>query len=351
MGSLLLLLVSSPFWVGLEAGPHAVGFESMPLRDYARPFRADGADRDRVVTVSVWYPARDSEGREPMPFGRYVGSGNEQLAQRLRASGRELTEEQFSSLLESPTAAFEGLERSSGSFPLVVFGAGLTAPTYIQWVLCEYLASHGYVVVAVPSIPYRDDVPAGYDALTVETLARDVELVIHEMHDDPRVDGAKLGLVAWSVSGVSHVLLQMKNPGVGAVASLDAATGYSYGAELLRGSLYFDPTRTGAAFFHATDSRDATSPAPKNFDYYDTIHQGPGYFLTIDGMTHAEFTSLGSVVPIGGDLERQARYRLLCTYVRRFLDAALKGDASAVEFLDVTPSRHGYEGLILSKKR
>lgn len=351
MISLLLFLASSPLWVGLDAGPYSVGFETMPLRDYARPFGAGSAERDRVLTVSIWYPAGDSMGREPMPFSRYVGTGAEELVERFRASGHALDEGQISSLYETPTAAFDGLERSPGSFPLLLFGAGLSAPSYVQSVLCEYLASHGYVVVAVATLPYREDVPAGYDALTVDTLLRDIELVIHEMHDYPGVDLEKLGLVAWSVSGVSHVLLQMKNPDVSAVASLDAATGYAYGIELLRASLYFDPARTRAAFFHATDSRAATSRAVKNFEYYDSIHRGPSFFLTIDGMTHTEFTSLGSVVPGDGTVERHERYRRLCLYVRRFLDDALKNDESAAEFLDVTPSRHGFDGLILSKRR
>jgi dienelactone hydrolase len=229
-------------------------------------------------------------------------------------------------------------------------GTGLTAPIYLNTVLCEYLASHGYVAIAVPSMAYREDVSPGYDALTIETHLRDLELVIHELRDYPGVDIENLGLVAWGSGGIAQVLLQMKNPNVAAVASLDAASGYRYGHELITASLYFEPSRARAAFFHATDSRATTSRAEKSFEYYDSVHRGPSYLLLIEGAAHAEFTSLASVVPLDGRPEVRRRYRLLCEYVRRFLDLAMKDDTAAAEFLEVTPSRHGFDGLILSKR-
>jgi hypothetical protein len=54
------------------------------------------------------------------------------------------------------------------------------------------------------------------------------------MHDYPEVSDGRIGLVAWSLGGVAQALLQMKNPDVGAVVSLDAATGYAYGEKLSR---------------------------------------------------------------------------------------------------------------------
>jgi len=347
----LLLLALSAFWAGLEAGPHRVGFETLTLRDYARPFRTEGDDRTRQLTLAIWYPARTTDDGEPLPFGRYVGSDRELFAERLRVSGHRLDEDELSRLVGTETAAFEGAPRAPGSFPTILFGTGLRAPIYLNTVMCEYLASHGYVVIAVPSIAYREDVSPDYDALTIDTHLRDLELVIHEMRDYPGVDIENLGLVAWGSGGIAQVLLQMKNPDVAAVASLDAASGYRYGYDLLTTSLYFEPARARAPFFHATDSRAATSRAEKSFEYYDSVHRGPSYLLLIEGMAHAEFTSLASVVPLSGQPEVRRRYRLLCEYVRRFLDLAMKDDSEAAAFLEVTPSRHGFDGLILSKRR
>jgi dienelactone hydrolase len=353
-----LLLSAAALWGELDPGPHPVGFEQIESFDYSRPFRDEGDNRARPITMSIWYPADGAADEvRPLTFGRYVdgADGRESFRARLASYGFPLSPVELETLLSSETSAVEKAPRASGPFSLLLFGTGLTGPFYLNTVLCEYLASHGYVVVSIPSLPAREDVEAAYDALAVDAQVRDMEFVIQAMHDYPEVSKLPLGLVAWSLGGVSQALLQMKNPDVGAVVSLDAATGYTYGEKLLESSIFFEPRRATAAFFHATDSRES-GQVPKSFRYYDEVVRGRSYFLTIEGATHAQFTSLGTVVPLHvvsrEDSEKALeRYRRLCLYVRRFLDAALKSDASAAEFLADAPTRHGFDGLVLSRKR
>jgi dienelactone hydrolase len=289
-------------------------------------------------------------------FGRYAdgADGRESLRARLGTYGFPLSEASLEALFSAETVAVEKAPRASGPFPLLLFSAGLTGPFYMNTVLCEYLASHGYVVVALPTLPAREDVEAAYDALAVDAQIRDLEFAVQEMHGYPEVSGGGFGLVAWSLGGVAQALLQMKNPDVGALVSLDAATGYAYGEKLLESSIFFEPRRATAAFLHATDSRQS-GQVPKSFRYYDEIAKGRAYLLTIEGATHAEFTSLASIVPGKADLpgaeEACERHRRLCLYVGRFLDASLKGDRAASEFLEDAPTRHGFDGLVLSRKR
>lgn len=354
--SLLAIALSASLWGGLEAGPHGVGFEQIESFDYSRPFRAEGDDRARPITMSIWYPASATEA-SPLKFGRYIdgADGRERFRERLTTYGFSLSDAELDALISSETPAVEKAPRAEGPFPLLLFGTGLTGPFYLNTVLCEYLASHGYVVVAIPSLPAREDVEAAYDAFAVDAQIRDMEFVIQDMHDYPEVGRERIGLVAWSLAGVSQALLQMKNADVGAVVSLDAATGYAYGEKLLESSLFFEPRRATAAFLHTTDSR-ASAQVPKSFRYYDEVVRGRSYFLTIDGATHAEFTSMASVVPFrvvsrdGSDASLE-RYRRLSLYALRFLDATLKNDRSASEFLEDAPTRHGFDGLVLTRKR
>jgi dienelactone hydrolase len=358
--SLLQLLLSAAALSGqLERGPHLVGFEQVESFDYSRPFRAEGELRARPITMSVWYPAEDGSdaGARPLTFGRYVdgADGRESLRTRLATYGFRLSEPELEALYASKTAAVEKSPRASGPFPLLIFGTGLTGPFYLNTVLCEYLASLGYLVVAIPSLPAREDVEAAYDALAVDAQIRDMEFVIQEMHDYPEIEDGRMGLVAWSLGGISQALLQMKNPDVRAVVSLDAATGYAYGEKLLESSIFFEPRRATAAFLHATDSRES-GQVPKSFRYFDEVVRGRSYLLTIGGASHAEFTSIATVVSANvssreGAKDLRERYRRLCLYVGRFLDASLKGDDSAEEFLEDAPTRHGFDGLVLSRKR
>ena len=307
---LLLLVALSPFWPGLEPGPYGIGYESLPIRDYSRPFRSSGEDRTRLLTLSIWYPAEPSPTDAPMGFDRYVEPSGPGRARDVGPRERPSAERRRAARGHGyrDRGGRRSGRRSAGVYPLLLFGSGITAPTYLHTVLCELLASHGYVVVAVPSLAYRADVSPDYDALTVETHLRDLELVIHELRDYPGADIETLGLVAWGSGGVAQVLLQMKNPDVAAVVSLDAASGYRYGRELLSESLYFEPARTTAAFFHVTDSRESTG-RPKSFDYYDNVHRGPELLLLMEGARHAELTSLASVVPPDTSDDVRRRYR------------------------------------------
>ncbi len=335
-----------------------MGFEQLESFDYSRPFRAEGENRARPITMSIWYPADVTTGdRRPLTFGRYLdgADGRESFRARLATYGFPLSPTEIDALVSSETPAVEKAPRAPGPFPLLLMGTGLTGPFYLNTVLCEYIASLGYVVVAIPSLPAREDVEAAYDALAVDAQIRDMEFVLQEMHDYPEVAFGRVGLAAWSLGGVAQALLQMKNPDVGAVVSLDAATGYDYGEKLLESSIFFDPRRATAAFLHVTDSRESAQ-VPKSFRYFDEIVRGPSYLLTIAGATHAEFTALATAVPFRvvtreGSEEALERYRRLCLYVGRFLDASLKTDDTATEFLNDAPTRHGFDGLVLSRKR
>jgi dienelactone hydrolase len=350
------LVPASPFWGKLEPGSHGVGFEQIEAYDYSRPFRRGGSLGPRPIVMSIWYPATASDAGAPVELGRYAGGdGLGELADRMRAYRTPLSPEELALLASTPTAAVESASRADGPFPLLVFGTGLSAPSYLSSVLCEYLASHGYVAVAIPSLPYRSDVEADYDLFAVDAQMRDMEFVIQRMHDYPEVGIDRIGLVAWSLGGVTQALLSMKNESVRAVVSLDAATGYAYGQKLVETSIYYDPERATAAFFHATNSRESDA-VEKSFRYFDEIVRGYSVLALIEGATHAEFTSLGGVVghtvrPNESTPEVFRRYHLLCLYVRVFLDATIREDADASSFLRDAPTRHGLEGIVLSRKR
>lgn len=348
------------FWSDVEPGPHGVGFERVVLRDVSRPFRDEGAagERARRVEIAVWYPAEPSPDapNSILPFRRYVEGDERRFEEWIRATGASPSEDAIARILEGDTRARQNAPRAQGRFPLLLFGTGLSAPPYVHTVLSEYLASHGYVCIAVPSIPPREDVAPRRNARNVEGHIRDLELALRELHDHPGVDASRLGLVAWSMGGVAQALLQMKNSNVKALVSLDAATGYTYGQRLLEDSLHFEPERATAPLLHVTGPEEAIGSARKSFRYYEAVSRGPAFLLQVEGLSHSQFTSLGSVVlhaQLG--LEESAgvleQYRRVCLYVRHFFASTLLDDAQSARFFEVAPSRHGFEGVVLSRRR
>ncbi len=91
-----------------EAGPWAVGRTTALVDD----------DRGGQLTVDVWYPA--TEAPEPTPYSPTIFTG---LAQH-------------------------GAPRADGTFPLVAFSHGNSGIRWQSYFVTEWLASHGFVVVA-----------------------------------------------------------------------------------------------------------------------------------------------------------------------------------------------------------
>ncbi len=248
----------APPWDRLPGGSHDVGFKVEQRFDFSRPYRLDVApSRDehaRPIRMFIWYPARHRPSDQSLAYGEYLA-----LADLSTAPGETPAAPQPSAV-ESLVAASEEPERfrqivprwlatrtravrqapvAEGRFPLLVFAPGGTTPAYLHAGLCEYLASHGYISVAVPSLPGRAGERWPFDQTGIDLHLRDQELALSHLFAWPSVDRGKLGLLSWSVGGVSHALLQMRNPDVDAVVSLDGATGYAYGKELIRSSIFF----------------------------------------------------------------------------------------------------------------
>lgn len=139
-------------------GPHTVGFRTAFATDYSRRY---GAQTGRPIFVSSWYPARVLGDSSTLCYGDYLAVTAETeayaaFAERLTAYNREATIqyglEQGASLLAQrellPMRAFRNAEPVAGSFPVVVYHPGLGGSYEENSILCEYLASFGYIVVS-----------------------------------------------------------------------------------------------------------------------------------------------------------------------------------------------------------
>lgn len=99
---------------------------------------------------------------------------------------------------------------------------------YYTFFTAEFLAANGFVVVSLPRLAQMRASVCGFDLNCLKLQQADLEFAIEKMRGFPNVDASKIGLIAWSFSGLAVAHLQIKNPNVKAVVSLDAATGYQY---------------------------------------------------------------------------------------------------------------------------
>ena len=140
-------------------GPHPVGFKVVEQYDYSRVYgsttdelgRPVSGERARPLQTLIWYPAQKSLGK-PMTVNDYG-----QLASTETSFGKpDMSPEMkqwnvaMTPTLKDSMWARRDAPLASGHFPVIIY-----APANMSWEnadLCEYLASHGYVVIASPSI-------------------------------------------------------------------------------------------------------------------------------------------------------------------------------------------------------
>lgn len=349
-------------WGGLERGPHAVGFRFVYRLDHSRNWRATedaegyprGGRRGRPVRVSVWYPARARAGAAPMLYRDYMPATaagaefaelNRLLQKRDAANLRaSLGDAAFERLSATRTGASMGATPARGPFPLVVYSAGLNNSSEDNVVLCEYLASHGYVVAAVPQAGVTSlDVDLKFpSAPDLETQVLDLQFAVGALRDFAAADPTRLGVAGYSVGGVAALDFVLRGTDVDALVTLDPTFGVAPRVRLVTDAPHYAPARVRAPWLYVHRREPATSLA-----VFDALRHAPRYRLELAGVAHRDFSSLALFAPhapaAGARTPETARrgYLLLCRRVLAFFDAHLKQDARALALVGRAPEDSG----------
>ena len=325
----------SPLWGQLVAGPHASGYTTRFVADRSRTWASQSTDNGRPIRISVWYPA--AAGGAAMRIADYVrpgasgmfGAAEAALEHRDRAVVAEWApDDQLPALLGTPMQAVRDATPAPGRFPLVLYAAGINAYTLSNVVLAEFLATHGMIVVTVPSLGPSPDVPEQeYNALELGDALRDLEFAWSVMRDDPRVDPSKVAVVGHSLGGTIALLMAMHNANLSAAVSLDGTYGFA-GSDAEAFITAYAPARFDVrASILDLRRKDARVDlrAVRGFRHADR------YFATLPDMFHGTFTSFqmgalafhaappqnarpGWTQAIGAE-----RYQQVCVGVREFL--------------------------------
>lgn len=359
----------SPLWGKLDRGPHQIGFKLFEDWDFSRTYYAKydyenkkhEGERARPIRVYVWYPAEDSD-ISAMQLVKYFdlalddfGPHQETDKKKFRNEiplARGLTEKSLDALLKKKTAAKENASPKQGKFPLLVFGQGLYYESPITHsILCEYLASHGYVVATCPLIGTYSRL-VNLDVVDLETQVRDMEFVISLMRKFEAVDPDKLGLLGFDLGGMSALVLAMRNTDVDAFASLDAGILFSHPSGLPRTSPHYNVERFRIPWIHMTRS-EAVENIPQNdaIDFlYETKKYGDSYLLLFDDTRHVDFTSYSMFEietpvpaywgPVKGFPQR--RYETICKYVLYFFSAYLLDNRKGLDFINKKFDKSSY---------
>lgn len=366
----------------LPAGPYAVGFEARDLVDRTRTYRAtvtvSGApetrERGRPVQTSIWYPAAPT-GRAPMRYADYFALAARQegaldgaaLARAIAAYRRlwlaeGITPGRMDSVLQAPVAARRNVAPARGRFPVVVYNAGGGQPSWDNSVLCEFLASHGYVVIASPSTWNWERTRAlADDIASAEAAARDMEFQLGVARTLPYADPGPVAVMGYSWGGLAGPMVAERNGDVAAVVNLDGSIRYY--PELFATASHHDPAAMRAAFLQLSQGLErmeleakAAGQEPdtamvrlltRPFAFFEGIRYADAWHVTMRRFGHGNFSS--NFVMLWGErhpgepteAEDVAGYGVLGRYVLAFLNANLRHDAAARAWLARSPADNG----------
>lgn len=372
----LVLLLVAPlsqaapnFGFGLPPGALPVGFQVVQQYDLTRAFRQDfdpvsgqatKGERARPIQTLVWYPATRSG--KTMRYGDYLHlAGNEVDFTHSAAEARAAADayirdeyipesgpEQAQQEMQAPVRARHDASALSGKFPVVIYAPSISAPAAENADLCEYLASHGYIVLASPSVGQGSRQMAN-DLPGAETQASDIAFLISYAHTLPAADPDRIGVVGYSWGGMANVLAAAKDSRIKALVNLDGSERYY--PDLIASAKYVSARRMTAPMLYVAgrplsieDLAKRNKPAAS---FLNDMQYADVYKLTMYPMEHFAFSSTYLRFARNARFNQYPReqvnraYGWSATYTQRFLDAYLKNDAAARAFLNATPAANG----------
>ncbi|MFD2364933.1 hypothetical protein [Pseudoduganella sp. GCM10020061] len=183
-----------PGFANLQPGPLAVGWKMVQQYDDTRIYkdkidlvsgRATQGERARPIQTHIWYPAL--KGGSPVAYGDYVrtelseddfgrtrGELDAFLASRLKDAGTRIGAAQAKAVFGQPMWAVRDAAALPGKYPVVIYAPGGGGVGYEPADLGEYLASHGYIVIASRNLGPRSRMITVADE-SIDAQMRDIQ--------------------------------------------------------------------------------------------------------------------------------------------------------------------------------
>jgi hypothetical protein len=355
---------TSSFYFLEKPGPHPVGLKVVDQYDRSRTYRSAPehsskpmvGDDDRPLQTLIWYPSMGNSGK-PMTVGDYTQLADTEI--HFDAPSKE-NNRWRSLLMESSNVrlwAVRDAELAIGRYPILIYAPSDSSVAWENADLCEYLASHGYVVLASPSMGAATrDMTDDVDGINAQ--ARDISFLVSYGKSLPDADSSGVAVFSWSWGGISSLFAAARDSRIDALVSMDGSMRYYPGLVKKAGDIH--PERMTIPLLFFTRNVSLADLESDDVPFADKV--GPsvlnawihGDLLTVNmlGMAHAEFSSMfqrresaqrfaeNQVADYGRD-DANTSYAWVAHYTLAFLDAQLKHRASAKAFLEKSPSVNG----------
>lgn len=353
-----------------KQGPYSVGLRVVQQYDYTRSYlgKYDAVtgkqvigERARPIQTLVWYPA--VPGGRATTIADYLQlSGSEDHFDRTETEAARIGTELFFGLMGGTIAsqqvsiekmhkmaALRDARSVSGKFPVLIYAPSFSSSAYENADLCEYLASQGYLVIASPNLGAHGRAMT-HDLEGIEAQAGDIEYLIGYAQSMPQADMSHIAVLGYSWGGISNLFAAAKDSRITALVDLDGSVRYF--PKLVQQAGYVVPERAAIPTLYLASQplsieeivahkRDVSDSFSNRMTYADF------YKVTMNEMEHGNFASMFIRFSASESFEKfstdevSTSYSWMAQYVLKFLDAYLKNDNAALEFMRDTQVNNG----------
>jgi dienelactone hydrolase/predicted negative regulator of RcsB-dependent stress response len=350
-----------------KPGPDAVGLKVVEQYDFSRSYRSVTdklgkpyqGERARPLQTLIWYPAEKSSGKRMT-----VGDYGDLLATETSFGKPELSPDWkqwidgMKPTLKDSMWAVPNAPLLEGRFPVVIYAPSLSSMSWENADLCEYLASHGYVVVASPDMGATSrDMTS--DLGGIDAQAQDIAFLIRYAQTLPDTEMSEIAVAGFSWGGISNLFAAARDNRIDALVALDGSMRYFPG--LVKAATDVHPEQMTIPMLFFTQGPTSLEKLARHSISKDA--EGPnvlnawthGDLITVDDMAlvHMEHSSMYQRnEDIWKDYPSSRKadysradgivgYAWVARYTLEFLDAYLKQDVQAMAFLKKTPAEVG----------
>jgi hypothetical protein len=367
LGASPVLAQTSSFQFLPKPGSYPVGVKVVDQYDRTRTFptapaeagKPSAKEGPRPLQTVIWYPASRSDAT-PMTVGDYVRLGDTEIHFDAPHPNENHWRSRLQGFFDVPLWAVRDAKAVKGRFPVVIYAPSDSSVSWENADLCEYLASHGYVVIASASMGVSTrDMTDDLDGINAQ--ASDISFLVTYAGTLSDADVSKIAVLSWSWGGGSSLFAAARDSRIDALVSMDGSMRVYPGLMKSAGDVHPERMTVPMLFF--------LGGYPNLLEDIEKYHDGPiewtmgpnvlnawthGDLLTVNmlGMAHAQFSSMyqrkqgaqrfaeNQVADYGRD-DANTYHAWAVLYTLNFLDAYMKHDAAAMAFLKRSPAENG----------
>lgn len=351
-------------------GVHGVGVRYIKQYDRTRSFTPERGmlagmfsrtkHTARPMQAVIWYPAE--KGGQGIKYDEYLQllgwetdfeRSPKEETRAVDAWLQMVTEGKRKGQVESERRrsmwAVRDARPKAGKFPVVIYAPSVNNTTFENADIAEFLASHGYIVIAAPTIALKGRW-IKKDLMHAELQAADIRFLIDYARTLPQADMTRVAAAGVSWGGLSNILAASRDDRIKALVCIDGAVRY-YNSIVVQAK-YAQPERlrTPLLFLAQGPASMETNIRIKedmSGSFISRMNNADVYLLTLYPMEHQHFGS--SYIRLDDVAEYKEytpeevsfAYSLGARYILNFLDGYLKKDPAGLAYLANKPVVNG----------